>query len=139
MIAAAQAEHGLCRRAESDCRGAAGPARKFRCENLGTHAACSDCGFGIGLAGHGADGGVDILDVANPLRRGVGARIPVVQPVDIGQEDQKIRSDQLGDACREAVIVAIADLVRGDGVVFVDDGDGAQLHQCVQRGTRIQP
>ncbi len=40
--------------------------------------------------------------------------------------------DEVGDEGGEPVVVAEADLVGGDGVVLVDDGDGAHLQELVE-------
>ena len=49
------------------------------------------------------------------------ARVAVVQRVDVGEQDQRVGVDQVGDQRREPVVVAEADLVGGHGVVLVDD------------------
>jgi hypothetical protein len=38
----------------------------------------------------------------------------------------------------QAVVVAVADLVVGDGVVLVDDGDHAEVEEAAQRLARVQ-
>ncbi len=39
---------------------------------------------------------------------------------------------------REAVVVAVADFIRGDGVVFIDDGDHPETDQRFQRGAAVE-
>ena len=41
----------------------------------------------------------------------------------VGEQHEQLGSDQVGDEGRDAVVVAEADLVVGDGVVLVDDGN----------------
>ena len=45
---------------------------------------------------------------------------------------------QVGDEGGEAVVVAEADLVVGDGVVLVDDGHHAQVEQPPERGAGVE-
>ncbi len=59
----------------------------------------------------------------------VGRRRGRVEAVDVGQEDEQVGAHHGGDAGGEAVVVAVADLVGGDGVVLVDDRDRAELQQ----------
>src|SRR5262249_51902820 len=63
----------------------------------------------VGAALHPAD-----LAGARP------ARIGVVEPVHIGEQDQRARPDHVRDERREPVVVAEPDLVGGDRVVLVD-------------------
>ncbi len=48
------------------------------------------------------------------------ARRLVVEPVDVGEQHQEIGAHHGGDAGGEPVVVAVADLGGGDGVVLVD-------------------
>ena len=57
-------------------------------------------------------------------RRVRPARVAGVESVHIGQQDQQVGVDQRGHQRGEAVVVAEADLLGGDGVVLVDDRDG---------------
>ena len=74
------------------------------------------------------------------MRRGAGilARVGGVEAVLVGEDDQRIGLDQVGDQRPQGVVVAEFDLVGDDGVVFVDDGDDAEFEQRAQRGTRIE-
>ena len=60
---------------------------------------------------------------------GIGCGRRGVEPVDVGEQHQQVGADHGGDARGEPVVVAVADLAGGDGVVLVDDGHGAQLEQ----------
>ena len=70
---------------------------------------------------------VDALDGVDQLRVRVFVRVAVVKPVDVRQQDKKIGADAHRDDRREGVVVADDDLLRRDGVVFVEDGQSAQL------------
>ena len=56
----------------------------------------------------------------------------VVEGVDVGEQHEGVGADQVGDEGREPVVVAEADLMGGDGVVFVDHGHDAEVQQPVQ-------
>ena len=71
-------------------------------------------------------------------RRGILARVPVVEAGLVGEDDQRVGLDQVGDHGRQRVVVAEADLVDGDGVVLVDDGDDAEPEQRAQRRARVE-
>ncbi|CAM5250358.1 hypothetical protein SHIRM173S_11786 [Streptomyces hirsutus] len=98
--------------------------------DLGDHAAGADAGL---------PGAAD-LDVGEVLwapyqrdPRGAGpGGVSVVHAVHVGQQDQQVGVDQVGDEGGETVVVAEADLVGGDGVVLVDDREGAHRQQLVE-------
>jgi hypothetical protein len=48
-------------------------------------------------------------------------------PLLVGEDDQRLGLDQVGDQRAEGVVVAELDLVGDDGVVLVDDRHDAQL------------
>src|SRR5699024_7220483 len=60
-----------------------------------------------------------------------------VEGVHIGEQDQRVGTEQLGDERRQAVVVAEADLVGGGGVVLVDNRDGAEPQQRLERGAHV--
>ena len=68
----------------------------------------------------------------------MAARVAREQAGLIGEDDQRIGLDQVGDQRAQRVVVAELDLVGGDGVVFVDDRDDAELEQRAQRRARIE-
>ena len=75
------------------------------------------------------------------MKRGVGieCRRRGVEPVDVGEQHQQVGAHHGGDARRQAVVVAVADLGGRDRVVLVDDRHGAQLAaacRCVARALR---
>ena len=67
-------------------------------------------------------------------------RIAVVQAVDVGQQHQQRRADQVGDHRRQPVVVAERglQLVDADRVVFVDDRHRAVFEQRQDRVADVQ-
>ena len=49
------------------------------------------------------------------------------QSVDIRQQDQKICTDQRRHHGGQRIVVAELDLIGGDGVILIDDGNGTQF------------
>ena len=62
----------------------------------------------------------------------------VSRPGLVGEQHQQVGADEVGDERGQAVVVAEADLVVGDGVVLVDDGHDAELEQPGQRRPGVQ-
>ena len=56
-------------------------------------------------------------------------RVAVEQAIDVGEQHQQRRTDQVGDHRGQAVVVAEGGLqfLDADGVVFVDDRHGAEF------------
>ena len=115
--------------------GDARAGRDARCVQLRGHASGADArrtrrtgrdAVEIGVRAHLGD---------QPCARAV--RRPVVQAVDVGQQEQQVRVDEVRDKCREPVVVAEPDLGGGDRVVLVDDRDHAQLEQLAERLVRV--
>ena len=69
---------------------------------------------------------------------GVEAGIGGEQPGRVGEQHEQVGADEVGDQRGEAVVVAEADLVVGDGVVLVDDRHDAELEQAQQRAAGVQ-
>ena len=64
------------------------------------------------------------------------ARVVIVDAVDIAEQDQQVSVDQVGDQCRQGVVLAecpAAQFFVGDDVVLVDDRYDAVLEQAQQR------
>ncbi len=98
--------------------------------DLGDHAAGADAGLA-----RAAD--LDVREILRALdlrypRGARPARVAVVDAVDVREEDQKVGVDEVGDEGGEPVVVAEADLVRGDRVVLVDDREGAHREELVE-------
>ena len=70
--------------------------------------------------------------MGNEARLRVFARRRVVQAVDVGQEDEKTGLYETGDNGGQCVVVAEFDFFGGDGVVFVDNGNGAESEQALK-------
>src|SRR5690606_6873157 len=66
------------------------------------------------------------------------ARVGAVQAGLIGENDQCLGLDQVGDQCPQRVVVAEADLVGYHRVVLIDDRYDTQAQQRVQGAARIQ-
>ena len=83
-----------------------------------------------------------VVDFGHPMQQhgvGMGMGVGGVQPVDVRQEDQKVRVNALRHDGGQGVVVADDDFVGGDGVVLVDDGQGVQLQQPVQGVGKVLP
>ncbi len=65
------------------------------------------------------------------------ARIAVEQAVDVGQQHEQVRVDEMGHERGEPVVVAEPNLVGGDRVVLVDDGDDTEIEQGTQRAVGV--
>ena len=72
------------------------------------------------------------------LRRRIDRRRGGVEAVDVGEEHEQIGADHGRDARGEAVVVAVADLARRDGVVLVDDRHRPHLEQAQRRRAGVE-
>ena len=63
--------------------------------------------------------------------RGAGARVAVVDAVDVGQQDERVGPGDVRHERGEPVVVAEPDLLGGDRVVLVDDRQRAEGEQPV--------
>ena len=61
------------------------------------------------------------------------AWIAIEQALLIGQNNQRVSTDQIGNQCRQIIVIAKLDLVGGDGIVFVNDRDAAKIQQGPER------
>ena len=77
--------------------------------------------------------GVDLDDLLDERRLGVEARVGGEQAAGVGEQDEQVGADEVRHERGEPVVVAVADLVVGDGVVLVDDGHDAELEQSLHR------
>ena len=62
----------------------------------------------------------------------------VYRPSTSVSSDEEIGLDERGDQRAQVVVVADLDLLDGNGVVLVDDGQHAELEQGEQRVARVQ-
>lgn len=98
---------------------AAGFGGEFGGGDFGDHAAGGgDVG---GVAGEGFDGGGDFFDDGDDF---AGA-FHVDEAGGGGEDDEVLGAHEGGEEGGEGVVVAEFDFGGGDGVVFIDDGDGA--------------
>ena len=77
--------------------------------------------------------GVDLDDLLDERRFGVEARIGGEQSAVSVSSTQQVGADEVRDERGEPVVVAVADLVVGDGVVLVHDRHDAELEQALHR------
>ena len=70
--------------------------------------------------------------------RGIPPGIAGVEPVDVGEEDQEIGVDEVGDEGGEIVVVANLNLVHRHRVVLVDNGQHPEVHEGEERIARVE-
>ena len=101
-----------------------------RCGDLGGHTAAAQPAAG---AGHGD--GVEVRRRVHVAQQagGRGAGIAVVEAVDVGEQHERVRADDVRHERGEAVVVAHPDLVGRHGVVLVHDGQHVEPEQALQR------
>ena len=68
----------------------------------------------------------------------VAARIGRIKPVNIGEQYQRICSEHLSGARGQTVIIAVADFIRGDGIILVDDWHAAMAQNGFKGEPRIE-
>jgi len=68
----------------------------------------------------------------------ISARITVKHTVLVRQKDQQVGLYQVGNQCREGIIVAKTDLFRGNRIIFIDDRDDVELQQGSQGTACVQ-
>ncbi len=81
---------------------------------------------------------VHLHDLLDQRRRRVEPRIGGEQARRVGEQHQQVGGQQVGDERRQAVVVAEADLVVGDGVVLVHHRDHAEVEQPTERGPGVE-
>ena len=67
----------------------------------------------------------------------VDMRILVIQPVDVREQNQQVCVHAGCHRCGQRIVVPDAQLLRGNGVVLVDDGQNAECQQTFQRVVEI--
>ena len=113
-----------------------------RNDHVGTAAGHHAGGAQLGGHAAGAKGGAravgqchhrrgDLPHQRDELCIRVGVGIGRVQAVDVAQQHQQVGLCTAGHDGRQCVVVADGgDLIGGNGVVFVDDGQGTQLQKA---------
>ena len=84
---------------------------------------------------------VDALDALDQPRPRVVRRVGRVEAVGVGQDQQQVRVDQVGDLRREVVVVPdqrVLDLLDRDHVVLDHDRHDVELQQRQQSVARVQ-
>ena len=125
-----------------------GDERRRRDEHGGAGLGGDAGGGDLGLGSPGADAGpadrADLDPGELVAERHVGdalgtveVRRPRVQRVDVGEQHEQVGVDELGDERGEPVVVAEADLVRGDRVVLVHDRQDPQPEQALHRALGV--
>ena len=82
--------------------------------------------------------GVIFVTSGMKLASGFEVGIGRVQAVNVGEQHQAIGARHLRHARGQPIVVAVADLGRGNRVVLVDDRDRAETQQRRERIARIQ-
>ena len=119
-----------------DHRPDARPRGDLRRRQLGGHAPAPP--VGAAAAGERLERGVDLDDLLDQRRLGVEPGIGGEQPRGVGEQHQQVGGDEVRHQRGEPVVVAVADLVVGDGVVLVDDRHHAEVEQAPHRLARVQ-
>ena len=71
-------------------------------------------------------------------RAGVHARVRAVEAFLVGEDDEYIRLDQVGDQGTQGVVVAEFDFIVDYRVVLVDHGEHAVAEQGKQSRARVE-
>ena len=105
---------------------------------LGGHAAGSQCRACTVCQRHHFRG--DLLHQRDECRIRVGVGVRSVQAVDVAQQHQQIGLAATGYNSGQRVVVANGgDLIGGNAVVFIDDGQCTQLQQAGQGVLDVHP
>ena len=104
--------------------------------HLGDHAAGADAA--AGAAGHCFERFVAGCRFGDQRGVRVLARVGGVETGLVGQDDQRVGFDQVGDQGAEGVVVAELDFVGDDSVVLVDDRHDAEFKEGGQRRAGVQ-
>ena len=91
-----------------------------------------------GAAGQRLERVVDLDDLLDERRRRVEPRVGGEEPGRVGEEHEQVGGEQVGDERGQAVVVAEADLVVGDGVVLVDHRHHAEVEEAPERGAGVE-
>ena len=80
-------------------------------------------------AGHG---------LAHPPGSLIATRVTINNTRLIGKNHQQIRFHQIGHQRRESIVIAKAQFIAGNGVVFINDRNNTQAEQFTQRTAGIE-
>ena len=75
------------------------------------------------------------------LGLGIGIGIVRVETIHIRQKDQQICLEQGSYLSRQGIIITHLDFLDGDGIIFIDDGNGPLAQQNLKglRGILVAP
>ena len=124
------------RRRGRDHRPHPGPRGDLRRRELAGHAPAAP--LGAGAADDRLERRVHLDDLLDQRRLGVEARIRGEDSLGVGEQHQNVGADEVRHERGEAVVVAVADLVVGDGVVLVHDRDHAEVEEPLQGLARVE-
>ena len=110
--------------------------RASRCEDLGQHAAATD--RAAGAARHRLEVRIARLRFGDERGVRIASRVARIESGLIGEDDEHVGLDQVGDQRTERVVVAELDLVGDHGVVLVDHRYHAHRQQREERGARVE-
>lgn len=79
-----------------------------------------------------SDNVCDVLHNLNGLRVWVGARVLVIETIDVCHEKQMVGVDHGSRNGRQGVVITELDFGDGQRVVLVDNGDDAHVQQRVE-------
>ncbi len=96
-------------------------------QHLGQHAAGAD--MAAGAAGHFLQSRIARRCQVNETRIRVAAWIAVIKSTLVGQDDQRVRFDQIADHGAQRVVIAQSYFICDHGIVFVDDRNHTQLQE----------
>ena len=108
------------------CRGG-----DLRGDQLCRHSPCAETAS-CGSFGHFHEMTVQMIHFRNKDRVRIFVGIVRVEPVDIGEEQEKICLDQSCDDGRKTVVVSEFDIVGSDRVVLVHDRDDSHLKELIK-------
>ena len=91
------------------------------------------------LPGQGQDLRRDLLHHGDEPGTGVPAGVGGIQPLNVAEQHQQVGLGRAGHNGPQGVVVAHLDLLGGDGVVLIDDGQGTQLQQAGHGIFKVPP
>ena len=135
-VAVAQARDGFFDSAADDDGEGAGSGSQAGGTDLCLHSAAAQ--HASTTTRHGIELGVAGAPFVDQLGIGIFAGVFVEQAELVGEDDQSVGFDQVGHQRAQGVVVAKADFVGDDGVVFVNDGHHAEIEQRSQGAAGIE-
>lgn len=105
-------------------------------EELGAHAPGARGGSGAlsGALDVGSDAGDERDELSGRILAGVGR----VEAIAIGEENEEIGIDEIGDERRELIVIADANFVDSGDIVLVDNGKNVIIEAVEERGAGVE-